>query len=271
MLPPKEWIEFQTEAESIDFLKRCGILSQKAKRLKKLVYNGAYTKGIELCKAVGYTSPNVLVIEVCGSLHCINALHLGDMQDGMSDWIKSTKELRTLDAYVVMDFETTGFSPSNDSVIEIAAIKYINGEQFEVFSTLVNPQCHVSSQITKITGLADSDLIDAPCMADVVDDLHDFLGGFPIVAHNASFEMRFLDAIYSEHGYSLCNEFIDTLKLARRKFPKLPNHKLQTLLEHYDIHVDAAHRALPDTEATAELFKICISEATSAEEVFSYG
>lgn len=258
MISPGEWTRFATEAETIRFLQRHGILTAKASRMKDLCYSGIYTKGIEMCNVVGFASPYTLVIELCGELHCINAEHLKDMQDGMSKWIKELLSLRDMHEYVVLDFETTGFSAENDYIIEIGAIKYADGVEKGVFSSLVNPLKKLSSRIVNITGLTDSDLADAPTLTDIAPDFFDFVGSVPIVAHNAPFERQFLRKMCESCEYEFENEFVDLLKLARSKFPRSPNHKLQTLIDYCEISAEAAHRALSDARATAELFEICV-------------
>lgn len=258
MISPTTWTPFETEQDALAFLKRNGVITAKSASVKTLCYHGEYSDAVEVCRVVGCASPFTAVIELPGGLHCINADCLKEMQDGMSKWLKEIEELSGLKAYVVLDFETTGLSAATDEVIEIAAVKYINGREADVLSTLVNPQFRLPHVITELTGITDADLMDAPIMGAIAPQLRDFLGRDAIVAHNASFERQFLSAIYSRYGYELENVFIDTVRLARSKFPKLKNHKLQTLISHCDICVDAAHRALPDTRATAELFKICV-------------
>lgn len=161
---------------------------------------------------------------------------------------------------IVFDLETTGLSADNNEIIEIGAIKVINGS-FETYTTLVKPTKKVSKQITKITGITNKMLLDAPSIEDIIDDFFDFLEDFPLVAHNASFDMRFLKRNLENHNLIFRENIItDTLSLARRKFPELENHKLSTLIKHLGIKVERSHRATDDALATLQIYNSLFSD-----------
>lgn len=260
MIAPIEWTRFSNDNETLEFLRKNGVVSANASAVKTLLYKGPYSDSVEICRIVGCSSPFTAVIEINGALHCIHADCLNEMQEGMSKYLRELKLLRKLESYVVLDFETTGLSAKEDKIIEIAAIKYFGNLEVDVFSTLVNPLCKLPSKIVSLTGITDNELCGAPCIAEVVEKLHTFIGDNAIVAHNAPFEKMFLESVYAKNGYTLSNRFIDTLPLARTKYPKFDNHKLQTLIDKLNIKKGSAHRALSDTQATAELFRICIAE-----------
>lgn len=165
---------------------------------------------------------------------------------------------RTLDDdMTVLDFETTGFSPTNNHIIQIAAIKFRDGDEIERFTTYVNPQVPIPSKITRITGITDADVVNAPTIKEVITDLHNFLRNETIVAHNASFDMKFL--LENLERYNIQHErfrVIDTLQLARKYINETDNHKLTTLKEFLQIEADS-HDALEDCKVTGSLYYYC--------------
>lgn len=157
---------------------------------------------------------------------------------------------------IVLDFETTGLSPDmGDRAIEIGAVKIENGQLTERFQSLMNPGQRVSSFIESYTGISNSMLSTAPNCADVMSDFADFIGDSPLLAHNASFDRRFLEAEFNRINRTLGNDFLCSLLIARRVLPEAPNHKLGTLIDFCHIESDGQfHRALYDSEMTAKLW-----------------
>ncbi|WP_195278925.1 exonuclease domain-containing protein [Clostridium sp. J1101437_171009_A5] len=172
-----------------------------------------------------------------------------------------TTRLSQVPSYVVLDFETTGLSPECDCIIEIGAIKYIDGQEFGVMNTFVNPQCPIPAKITRLTGITDDDVSGAPTVQNAIEKLYQFIDGLPIVAHNARFDLSFLDAAYHAIGLESKLEYIDTLELARHAFPSAPNHKLSTLIRFLSIDDSQDHRALSDVRQTHALFCKCIASS----------
>lgn len=159
------------------------------------------------------------------------------------------------DTHVVLDIETTGFSKRMHAMTEIAAIKVKDGKIIGKFHTLVNPETHIPSKITEITGITDEMVKDAPVSKDIMPDFVKFVEEYPIIAHNATFDHGFLNHHSKMHtGKSLNNTTICTMKLANRIPLNIVNKKLGTLCEHFNIDNNQAHRALSDTLATVELF-----------------
>jgi len=160
------------------------------------------------------------------------------------------------DTVVVLDFETTGMSPDRgDRTIEVGAVKVENGQATERFQSLMNPGVCINAFIEDFTGISNDMVRDAPCCEDVMDDFSAFIEGYPLVAHNASFDRRFLDAEFSRIGRGYSGEFACSMLAARRIYPQAPNHKLGTLVEYRDIPSDGTfHRALADAEMTAGLW-----------------
>lgn len=160
--------------------------------------------------------------------------------------------------YVVLDVETTGFSPANDKIIELAALKVVNGEVVDQYSSFVNPGCKIPSRITQLTGITDADVKGAPKINVVIKKFADFRDDFPIVGHNVNFDMSFISVALQNVGIGAEVACVDTLPLARAAFPDLVNHKLATLIKELNLLDHAQeHRALSDVIATNNLFVAC--------------
>lgn len=153
--------------------------------------------------------------------------------------------------YVVFDVETTGLSAVYDTIIELAAVKINNGEIIDRFEAFANPHHPLSQTTIELTGITDDMVKDAPEVDDVLRDFHKWTGDSILVAHNASFDMGFLNQGYSKIDYpKASNAVIDTLELARFLIPELKNHRLNTLSKHLDVELTQHHRAIYDAEAT---------------------
>lgn len=157
---------------------------------------------------------------------------------------------------VVLDFETTGLSPDyGDRAIEIAAVLIEDGKVTETFQQLMNPDFPVDGFIEDYTGITNVMLEDAPPCDEVMGQFCDFIGDHNLVAHNASFDRRFLDAELDAINRNYGGNFACSMLTARRLYQEAPNHKLGTLVEYKNIPTKGVfHRALADSEMTAELW-----------------
>ncbi|MFT7615996.1 MAG: DNA polymerase-3 subunit alpha (Gram-positive type) [Candidatus Woesearchaeota archaeon] len=156
---------------------------------------------------------------------------------------------------VIVDIETTGLSRRRHSITEIAAIKLKNGEVHEKFSTLVNPQCPIPKFITKLTGITDSMVSDAPVIKDAMQSFIDFTGNHTILAHNAAFDHGFLaHNALEELEHQFDNPRLCTRKLASRLLPELESKKLSSICDHLAITNEQAHRAMADVHVTHKIF-----------------
>ncbi|WP_413112161.1 PolC-type DNA polymerase III [Thaumasiovibrio sp. DFM-14] len=168
---------------------------------------------------------------------------------------------------VVLDFETTGLSPNQgDRAIEIGAVKLENGRIVDRFQRLMNPGKKVSRFIENYTGISNEMLVDAADCGSVMHDFADFIANSNLVAHNASFDQRFLDAEFAriERGYE--GTFACSMLIARRLLQQAPSHKLGELVHFCNIDNDGTfHRALADAEMTTSLWLRLL------EEVQQYG
>jgi DNA polymerase III epsilon subunit family exonuclease len=157
--------------------------------------------------------------------------------------------------WVVVDVETTGGSPEQGHrVTEVAAVRVRNGAVCESYSTLVNPQRRIPAMITSITGISDSMVRDAPVFHEIAPRLQHFMGGGVFVAHNASFDWRFLcSELNRAVGRPLTGRQLCTVKLARKLLPQLPSRSLDGLAVYFGLEIESRHRALDDAVATAHV------------------
>ncbi len=163
--------------------------------------------------------------------------------------------------YVVFDTETTGLSSVYNHIIEIGAVKIKSGKIIERYSTFVNPDQTLSFKITELTGISNEMIKDAPKIDQILPEFKDFIGEAIIVAHNAKFDMGFINIGLKKIGMEeINNPIIDTVELARLLYPGLKNYKLNTLTEKFNIPLLQHHRAVNDAEATALLFIKMLSD-----------
>ena len=159
--------------------------------------------------------------------------------------------------FTIIDLETTGLSPKTGEIIEIAAIKYQGNQIVDKFSTLIKPDIEfIPPKITQLTGITNVMVIDQPKIEQVLPDFLKFLEDSVIVAHNAKFDMGFLNYKTQEiYGRNIKNSVLCTCNLARRIFPELRSKALSSLAYYFDIPFNQEHRAMSDAMATLEIFK----------------
>ena len=166
--------------------------------------------------------------------------------------------------YVVMDMEMTGLSPYKDKIIEIGAIKVVDGEVREEFQTLINPNIKIDEKITEITGISNEMVQDKPFIDEILQDLIHFIGERIIIGHNLVYDYSFLmQAIYNNGIAEQCNKHhlgIDTLKIARKMLSADEEKTLGALSKKYNIYDNNYHRALNDAYMTMKLYKILCKE-----------
>ena len=158
-------------------------------------------------------------------------------------------------AFVALDLETTGARAGLGKITEIGAVRIEGFQQVKHFSTLINPMRPIPPMITRITGISQGMVAGAPRIEDVIPDLLEFLEGAVVVAHNAPFDVGFLNyELRRLKGRQLGEGAIDTLLLARALAPGLPNYRLETVAEALGSPVAACHRALADAQAAGHVF-----------------
>jgi len=171
---------------------------------------------------------------------------------------------------VILDFETTGLSPDmGDRAIEIGAVRLVNGEVTERFQALMNPGQRLSGFIEDYTGISNVMLQDADSCEVVMNRFADFIANDNLIAHNASFDQRFLDAEFSRIGRDYSGEFSCSLLLSRRIFQNSYSHKLGELVRFCNIDSDGGfHRALYDSEMTAKVWMAMLESMGERYEIF---
>lgn len=158
------------------------------------------------------------------------------------------------DTFVAVDIETTGLSPEQDKIIEIGALKIVNGKVTDEFSKLINPKIPISDKIASLTGITDELLINAPNVDEVLDDFLKFSGNNPVLGHNIIFDYSFLKVNYNNLGILYERYGMDTLKLSRNLHSELESKSLGNMCKYYGINNEHAHRAFDDAKATYELY-----------------
>lgn len=165
-----------------------------------------------------------------------------------------SKEYLLNNTFVVFDLETTGLDTKTCKIVEIGAVKVVNGKIVEKFETFVNPECKIPPDATKVNNITDDMVKDAPTIEKVVPDFYKFCYGSILVAQNISYDYPIISRFGIDNLYDFNNEQQDTVVLAKKYVKGLANYKLATLCNHFDISLIGAHRALNDTVATAKLF-----------------
>ena len=185
------------------------------------------------------------------------------VDDGVPITYNDAHRLLAEDTFVVFDVETTGLSAVYDTIIELAAVKINNGEIIERFESFANPHHRLSATTINLTGITDDMVQNAPEVGEVIQRFHDWVGNDVLVAHNASFDMGFLNVGYKNIGLEKAkNPVIDTLELGRFLYPEMKNHRLNTLTKKFDIELTQHHRAIYDAEATGYLLLKMLKDAS---------
>lgn len=178
---------------------------------------------------------------------------------------------RSADTLIVFDFETTGLSPDmGDRSIEIGAVLIENGQITRRFQQLMNPGVRIPLFIENLTGITNSMMREARKNTDVMQEFFEFIDGHNLVAHNASFDERFLRAEFKRIKKSFSGGIACSLLASRRLFQQAPNHQLITLAEYKNLPSEGIyHRALADAEVTAHLWLSLLEELRNRHELVS--
>jgi DNA polymerase-3 subunit epsilon len=180
---------------------------------------------------------------------------------------------------VFVDIETTGGSYRSSRVLEVAAIRYEHGEITAEFSSLINPETYIPSSITALTGICESDIVDAPVFADIADQLAEIMDGAVFVAHNVRFDYSFLKNEFALISRDFTPKLLCTVRLSRYLYKEEQGHSLAKLIARYDIPFTSRHRALDDARAIlyfsrmafehrgSELFTIAIEHQLKSQSL----
>ena len=174
--------------------------------------------------------------------------------DDLKDIVVNSKGQDIHGSYVVFDIETTGFSPVVNKIIEIGAVRVENGAIVDKFSTFVNPKVPIPFRIENLTGINDNMVLDAPDIETVLPKFLEFSEGAVMVAHNASFDMSFIEHNCVLQGIEREFTTADTVAMARFLLPGLNRFKLDTVAKAVGVSLENHHRAVDDAGCTAEIF-----------------
>ena len=174
--------------------------------------------------------------------------------DDLKGIVTDSKGQSLNDSYVVFDIETTGFSPEVNKIIEIGAVKVVDGKIVDRFSSFVNPEVPIPYRIEELTHINDSMVIDAPTVDVVLPQFLAFCEGCIMVAHNADFDMSFIKKKAESLGMDFSPTYIDTVAMARFLLPTLNRFKLDTVAKAVGVPLNNHHRAVDDAACTAEIF-----------------
>jgi len=161
---------------------------------------------------------------------------------------------------VFVDIETTGGSYRNSRVLEVAAIRFENGEIVKEFSTLLNPETRIPSFITSLTSISEGDIVGAPLFGDIADELYEIMDGAVFVAHNVRFDYSFLKQEFANVGMSFTPRLLCTVRLSRFLYKHGEGHSLEKLITRHNIPVADRHRALEDARAILYFTQLAFDE-----------
>lgn len=178
----------------------------------------------------------------------------GYIVDDLTDIAVNAGDENLDGTYIVFDLETTGFSSIKDKIIEIGAVKVVNGEVVDRFSTFVNPKRPIPFEITQLTGITDEMVIESPDIETILPQFLEFAGDGVLVAHNAGFDVGFIEQNCRYQEIVPNFVYVDTVALARVLLPTLSRYKLNVVAKALGIPLENHHRAVDDAKATAEIF-----------------
>ncbi|NQS98353.1 MAG: DEAD/DEAH box helicase family protein [candidate division Zixibacteria bacterium] len=157
-----------------------------------------------------------------------------------------------LDRFVAIDLETTGLDPQSERIIEVGAVRFVDGAEADKYTSLIYPRKSLPEEIIRLTGITDADLKDAPYPVEVLPELREFIGDDSIAAHNAPFDITFLKVEFARLGepfhphHSAAEIGYDTAVVSRALLPTLESHSLSRLAEYFSITGGQKHRAEDD-------------------------
>lgn len=158
--------------------------------------------------------------------------------------------------FTIVDVETTGGSPFFSRVIEVGVLRVEHGEVVRTFETLVNPGVPIPEFITTMTGIADSDVADAPTFNDIKDTLIELFEGSIFVAHNVNFDYSFLQEEFRRVNYGFNADKLCTVRLSRTLYPEYKRHNLSEIISRFNFICQRRHRALDDAKVLWDFLQV---------------
>ncbi len=171
--------------------------------------------------------------------------------------------------YAIVDIETTGGRANHNRITEIGIVRFDGEQVLETYETLLNPECSIPPNITRLTGITNEMVASAPHFHEVARKVVEMTEGAIFVAHNVRFDYEFIREEFRRLGFTFSRRKLCTVRLMRTVFPGLPSYSLGNLIKHYGISVNARHRALADAVATTELLQMALQQQGQAEAVKS--
>ena len=163
--------------------------------------------------------------------------------------------------FVAFDLETTGLSPQLDRIVEIGAVKFVDGKEVAKYGVLVNPEMAMPPGASAVNGITDVMLEGKATIREILPEFLKFIHGAVLVAHNASFDLGFVRSAMGRQGLGqLANDFVDTRVMAQKAFPGRSNYKLQSLAVDLGVKALEAHRAEDDARVCQEVFEACLKQ-----------
>ena len=182
--------------------------------------------------------------------------------------VKALLDRCKLTSFIAIDLETTGLNSKKEAIIEVSAVKFVDGEENSVFSHLLNPNKPISSFIEDLTGINDDMVKNKPSFIDILDDLMNFIGDLPIVGHNVKFDIDFIKE-HSKNNYNLSksHNICDTYLLSKIVLFSNEEHSLESVSEFYDLSIEGSHRATNDASNSGKILIRLISELLEFDSV----
>ena len=269
MIAPANWKPFPDDDAKLAYLKELKLYPKSAKETMMLCYCGYYSNyAPQLCDVLGYVDACTLVIQVGDALHCIHPECLAEMKLGRSDWLREQtgKVLPQIEIqpvtdhsllppdFVVFDIETIGLQRDSE-IIEIAAIRVLNGEKQEAFHSFVHPEGELPDEIIELTGITPLDLLAAPDISEVLPRFLAYIGDSTLVGQNiVNFDLPICNHWAKQLSLPLIsNPTMDTLLMARKKLTQ-KSYTLSAIARALGIIVESSHQALVDAEVTLQCF-----------------
>ena len=202
-----------------------------------------------------------------GTSNASNQLRLNRIENAArkKEVIDRKAKMGAVADFTVVDIETTGLDPIKDSIIEIAALRVRDLEAMESFATLVCPCCPLPDDIASLTGLSEEKLMEQGVdIKDALQQFLQFIGEDILLIHNATFDISFLrEKLVQQEMPAMRNRSLDTCRLARKALVKVPDYRLSTLAQYYEVDQPVQHRALADCQTAFQIYRKMIQTASN--------
>ena len=231
------------------------LINETIQFLQSLGGRASAVKIVDYVMKIREPEPDLAKILVSDLVEIDPRLHLNDDTVHLIESNLANLKLNESE-YVVFDLETTGAKTPPCRITEIGAYRVKNGKIVDEFQTLVNPETPIPFFISQLTGISDQMVKNEPKFGEIAHEFLDFIGDSVLVAHNAHFDIRFLNHEIGKihENYRVANPHLCTVQLSRKLLPHIENHRLNTVAEYYSVALLNHHRASDDARATAHIF-----------------